>query len=85
MTGADQAAIPFASVDTLGVNARAGGFGAEIPGTSFQVLLLAEVSDTSGTWTPYLDYNDAAPTPDLGDAGVAGNVAIEFNGEFYDK
>jgi hypothetical protein len=77
-------AIPFAATSTLGLTARAGKFGAEIKGTAFKVTALAEVEDTiTSTWTPYLDYYDAAPTPDTGDAG--GNATASFGGSFYDK
>jgi hypothetical protein len=35
---------------------------------------------TTTTWTPYLDYYDAAPTP------VAGmGTTTSFGGSFYDK
>ena len=45
---------------------------------------LGEVEDTAtSTWTPYLDYYDAAQTADTGDAG--GNVYISFGASFYDK
>jgi hypothetical protein len=81
---ATNAPIPFADVATLGVTARDGKYGAEIKGTGFKVVALAEVEDTTtSTWTPYLDYYDAAPTPDTGDAG--GNVYTSFGGSFYDK
>jgi hypothetical protein len=80
--------IPFATVATLGVTARDGQYGAEIKGTGYKVTALAEVEDTlTSTWTPYLDYYDAAPTPDPGDAGTdAGTgVYVSFGGYFYDK
>ena len=34
----------------------------------------------SSTWTPYLDYYDAAPTPVVG-----GGVTTSFGGSFYAK
>ncbi len=81
---ASNAPIPFADVGTLGVTARIGKYGAEIKGTGFKVTVLGEVEDTAtSTWTPYLDYYDAAATPDTGDAG--GNVYTSFGGYFYDK
>jgi hypothetical protein len=81
---ASNAAIPFVDVGTLGVTARAGKYGAEIKGTGYKVVALAEVEDTlTSTWTPYMDYYDAAATPDKGDAG--GNATTSFGGSFYDK
>lgn len=80
---ASSAPIPFATVASLGVTARDGQYGAEIKGTGFKVTALAEVEDTkTSTWTPYLDYYDAATTPDTGDAG--GNAYVSFGGYFYD-
>jgi hypothetical protein len=82
---ANDAAIAFADVATLGVTtARLGKYGAEIKGTGFKVVALMEVEDTTtSTWTPYLDYYDAAATPDTGDAG--GNAQVSYGGSFYDK
>lgn len=75
------APIPFADLATLAVTGRAGEYGAEIPGTGFTVVALAEVQDTvTATWTPYLDYYDAASTPEPG-AGTA----VSFGGSFYDE
>ncbi len=77
------APIPFATVATLKVTARDGQYGAEIPGTGFKVTALMEVEDTiTNTWTPYLDYYDAAQTPPTGDAG--GNATVSYGGSFYD-
>jgi hypothetical protein len=73
--------IPFASVASLGVTARDGKYGAEITGTGFTVTALAEVEDTiTSTWTPYLDYYDAAHSvpPD------SGNAQVSFGASFYD-
>ena len=76
--------VAFADVATLGVPARSGEYGAEIKGTGFTVTALGEVEDaTNQVWTPYLDYYDAAPTPDTGDAGL--NVYTSFGASFYDK
>lgn len=76
------AAIPFAALATLGVTGRAGTHGAEITGTGFRVVALAEVQDTlTATWTPYLDYFDAAPTPETGGPGAS----TSFGGSFYDE
>ena len=75
------APIPFATVATLGVPARDGDHGAEIPATDFTVTALAEVQDTiTSTWTPYQDYYDTAPTPDPGPG-----TAVSFGGWFYDE
>jgi hypothetical protein len=74
-------AVPFANVITLMVTPRKSQFGAEIKGTGFQVVVLAEVQDpASGTWTPALDYYDGAQTPTAG-----GGVQFSFDGAFYDK
>jgi hypothetical protein len=72
--------IHFADVATLGVTARTGTYGAEITGTSFKVIALAEVQDVMPTWTPYMDYYDAASTPVAG-----GGATTSFGGYFYDK
>jgi len=81
ITDANDAAIPVATVATLGVPARAGAYGAEITGTAFDVTAIIEVQASgSTTWTPYLDYYDAQPTPTGG-----GSTAVSFGGSFYDK
>lgn len=81
---ANAAPVPFADVATLGVTARDGKYGAEIPGTGYKVTALAEVKDgTTNTWTPYLDYYDSAATPDTGDAGTGAQVS--FGASFYAK
>ena len=49
-------------------------------GTGYKVAALIEVRDTSGTWTPYLDYYDAAPTPMMG-----GSTSVSFGASFYSK
>ena len=72
--------IPFAAVAQLGVTARDGDYGAEITGAGYKVVALAEVQDSSLVWTPYLDYYDAAPTPDPG-----GGTTTSFGGSFYDE
>ncbi|HEY1954343.1 MAG TPA: hypothetical protein VGH28_01995 [Polyangiaceae bacterium] len=82
------APIAFADVATLGVTAQDGKYGAEIKGTAFKVTALIEVEDTiTNTWTPYLDYYDAATTVDTGDAGPdgGGNTYVSYGGSFYDK
>ena len=63
---ANQAPLPFATLATLGVTGQDGQYGAEIPGTGFTVNALIEVEDATAIWTPYLDYFDAASTPDPG-------------------
>jgi hypothetical protein len=78
------APIPFVDVTSPGIPARDGKHAAEIKGTGYKVVALAEVKDGStNVWTPYLDYYDAAPTPDTGDAG--GNVYTSFGASFYSK
>ncbi len=73
--------IPFADVTTLGVNPRLGRYGAEIKGTGYKVVALAEVQDTvTPTWTPYLDYYNAAPTPVAG-----GEAYTSFGASFYSE
>ncbi len=75
------ASLEFADVGTLGVTARDGTHGAEIPGTGFQVDALVEVRPASGgAWTPYLDYFDAQSTPDGG-----GGASLSMGGSFYDE
>ncbi len=73
------AAIPFADLATLGVSGRDGQYGAEIPGGGFTVTVQIEVQDDA-VWTPYLDYFDAASTPDPGPGS-----ALSFGGSFYDE
>ncbi len=72
--------LPFEGVGALGVTARDGDYGTEIPGSGFAVAVLIEVQDASLVWTPYLDYFDAAPTPDPGPG-----TAVSFGGSFYDE
>jgi hypothetical protein len=75
------APLPAATVATLGVPPQKAGYGAEIPKTDFTVTTLIEVQDaTAMTWTPYLDYYDAAPTPMAG-----GATTVSFGGSFYSK
>ena len=75
-------AIPFADLATLDVGGRAGRFGVEIPGTGFRVVVLAEVRDgPMAMWTPFLDYFDAAPTPERD----GGGVETSFSGSFYSR
>jgi hypothetical protein len=77
----NSAPVPVATVGTLGVPARLGQYGAEITGTSFTAVALIEVQAAgTTTWTPYLDYYDAAATPMTG-----GGTAVSFGGSFYDK
>ncbi len=75
------APIPCTSLSTLGVTGRAGSHGAELTGPGFKVVALAEVQDTlTTTWTPYLDYYDAAQT-----ASPGGGTTVSFGGSFYDE
>lgn len=81
VTDGASAPVPIAAVAALHVPARLGGYGVEITGTAFNVVTLIEVQDgSSATWTPYLDYYDAAPTPTTG-----GSTAVSFGGSFYAK
>ncbi len=78
---ASDAPIQFAAVATLGVTARLGTHGAEITATGYKVVALAEVKDTTtATWTPYIDYYNAAPTPMAG-----GDTRTSFGGSFYSE
>jgi hypothetical protein len=78
---ASNAPVPFANVLILGVTARAGKYGAEIKGTGYKVVALAEVQDpATAAWTPYLDYYDAAATPATG-----ASTSTSFGGSFYDE
>ena len=75
------AIIPFSDIATLKVTPMSGTHGAEIKGTAFSVVALAEVQDpTSMLWSPYLDYYDAAATPDTG-----GTAQISYGGSFYSE
>jgi hypothetical protein len=78
---ANNAAIPFAGVAMLGVTGRLGEYGAEITGTAFTLVAIAEVQNpVTLTWTPFQDYYDAAATPPAG-----GGESSSFGGSFYDK
>jgi hypothetical protein len=74
------AALRFADVPTMGMTARLSTHGAEITGTAFKVVALAEVQDSTLVWTPYIDYYNAAPTPMAG-----GDTHTSFGGSFYSK
>ncbi|CAN5923816.1 hypothetical protein BH11MYX3_BH11MYX3_00550 [soil metagenome] len=81
ITDASDVAIPFTGVAMLGMTARLGNFAAEINGAGFKVVALAEVTPAgAATWTPYIDYYNAAPTPMAG-----GDTRTSFGGSFYDK
>jgi hypothetical protein len=82
VTDGTTAVIPVATVAQLGITtALSGGYGAEIKGTAFTVVVLGEVQDpTSLVWSPYLDYYDAAQT-----APTAPGVTTSFGGSFYAK
>jgi hypothetical protein len=74
------APVPIGAVAGLGVPARDGMYGAELTDPGFVVTAIIEVQDTGGQWVPYLDYYDAAPTPDPG-----GGTAVSFGGSFYSE
>ena len=73
------APLPFNTVGALGVPARSGTHGAEIPGVAYTVTALIEVQDATAVWTPYLVYYDAAATPD------PGSTSVSFGGSFYSE
>jgi hypothetical protein len=73
------APIPFGTVSSLGVPARSGTHGAQIPADAFTVTAIIEVQDSNAVWTPYLDYYDAAPT------GMGGTTSVSFGGSFYSE
>ena len=78
---AADAPIPFQTVAGLNVPPRIGAYGAEIMGTGYKVVALAEALDpNTGTYKPYLDYYDSAPK-----APTPGGTAVSFGGYFYAK
>ena len=85
ITDASGTPLVWKTVAALGIQPatppRSGTHGAEITGTGFTVSALAEVQDpTTLMWHPYLDYYDAAPTPETG-----GMTAVSFGGSFYSE
>jgi len=72
--------IPFATCTSLGITPQDGQYAADVKGAGMTITMLIEVQDSVGNWTPYLDYYDAAQTPDMG-----GGTAISVGGSFYDK
>ena len=72
--------LAFEEVGAAGVPARDGLYAAEVPGTTFTVTTRIEVQDSGMVLTPYLDYYDAAPTPDPGTG-----TSVSFGGSFYDE
>jgi len=82
LTIVNQSDMPmsFTSAAALNVTPRLGTHGAEITGTGFKVVALAEVKDATSAWTPYLTYYDGAPTPVAG-----GAVFTSFGGSFYSE
>jgi hypothetical protein len=72
--------IPFADVATLGVTPRDGKYGIEVPGDAFTINVLIDVKDASSAYKPYIEYYDAAPTPDPGPG-----TAMSLAGSFYDE
>jgi len=71
--------LPFATAASFSIPARAGMYGAPIPGIGFTVTAIIEVQDSTAVWTPYLDYYDAAQTPD------PGSTSVSFAGSFYSE
>ncbi len=80
VTDLNDVPLPVADAVTLDVTTRGGEAGLEIPETSFRARLIAEVEDpTSGMWMPYLDYFDAAATPEITE------VFSSVSGSFYSE
>jgi hypothetical protein len=71
--------LPFAPAASLNIPARTGMYAAPIPGVGFTVTAIIEVQDSAAVWTPYLDYYDAAATPD------PGSTSVSFGGSFYSE
>jgi hypothetical protein len=78
---ASDAAIPLQTVAGLNVTPASAAYGAEIQGTEFKVVAIAEVLDpVTSTYKPYLDYYDAAAT-----STTASGTAVSYGGSFYAK
>ncbi|HUQ03761.1 MAG TPA: thrombospondin type 3 repeat-containing protein [Kofleriaceae bacterium] len=71
--------IPFATMSGLGITARTGSYGAQIPATAFTVTAIIEVQESGGSFMPYLDYYDAAQT------GMGAMSSVSFGGSFYSE
>jgi hypothetical protein len=80
ITSQSDAPMSWYAANTMNVTPRTGTHGAEITGTGYKVVALAEVRDATGPWTPYMTYYDAAPTPTAG-----GAVFTSFGGSFYSE
>lgn len=81
VTAVDAAAVPMpiADLNSLGIVGRDGEYGTEIKGGGYTITMLIEVQDAAAVWTPYLDYYDAAPTPEMG----MGLAQLSIGGSFY--
>lgn len=78
---AANAPIRWETLAAMGVTGRDGDYGAEIPGTGYKITAIIEVMDTiTSTYTPYLDYYDAAATADPGNG-----TGVSFGGSFYSE
>ena len=76
----NDAPMSWYAANTMNVTPRTATHGAEITGTGYKVVALAEVKDATGPWTPYMTYYDSAPTPTAG-----GGVFTSFGGSFYSE
>ena len=79
--GADSMPMPFGDLNSLGIVGREGEYATEIKGVGFTITMLIEVQDAAAVWTPYLDYYDAAATPEMG----MGLAQVSIGGSFYDE
>lgn len=80
ITNQNDAPMSWYSTSSMNVTPRMGTHGAEITGTGYKVVALAEVRDATSAWMPYMTYYDAAPTPTAG-----GAVYTSFGGSFYSE
>ena len=76
----NDAPMSWYAANTMNVSPRMATHGAEVTGTGYKVMALAEVKDATGPWTPYMTYYDTAPTPTAG-----GGVYTSFGDSFYSE
>ena len=71
--------MPIGDLNSLGIVGRDGEYGTEVKGAGYTITMLIEVQDAAAVWTPYLDYYDTAPTPEMG----MGLAQLSIGGSFY--